>query len=146
MSTVTQLTESLKSGIIDSKLAEIYPGKENEGKLRLLEAINRFTEIFPKADDCTLFSTPGRTEVGGNHTDHQNGCVLAASLDLDIIAVVAPNDEEIVRVQSAGYDMDVVDLEVLTPVDEEKEHSPALVRGICARFKELGYNIGGFDA
>ncbi len=146
MPSIIELTDAVKGGALDRKFSEIYPGRVEQGKNRLLEAIHTFAELFPEASDCSLFSTPGRTEVGGNHTDHQKGCVLAASLDLDIIAVVSKNDEGIIRVQSAGYDMDVVDLSNLTPVREEREHSPALVRGICARFKELGYQIGGFDA
>ncbi|MEG1850125.1 MAG: galactokinase family protein, partial [Oscillospiraceae bacterium] len=95
-----------------------------------------------------LFSAPGRTELGGNHTDHQHGRVLAASINLDIIAAVAPNRSGMVRVQSEGYPMDVVDLCELAPRSEESNHSASLVRGVVARFSALGCPLqgGGFDA
>ena len=93
-----------------------------------------------------MFSAPGRTEVGGNHTDHQLGCVLAGSVDLDVIAVVAKTDDMIVNVKSEGFNMDTVDMSVLEPVDSETEHAASLIRGVGARFVQLGYNIGGFKA
>ncbi|MBR2328294.1 MAG: galactokinase family protein, partial [Clostridia bacterium] len=92
------------------------------------------------------FSAPGRTEIGGNHTDHQRGRVLAGAVNLDTVAAVRLNGSNIIRVQSQGYPMSAVDLSVLTPQTEEVNTTPALIRGIAARFAEMGCNVVGFDA
>ena len=92
------------------------------------------------------FSAPGRTEIGGNHTDHQRGRVLAAAVDLDTLAAVRPNGTSTVRILSRGYPMSVVELTQLTPREEEVNSTPALIRGVCARFVQLGCAVGGFDA
>ena len=92
-------------------------------------------------------SAPGRTEVVGNHTDHNRGRVLAAAVNLDTVAAVAARDDGVVTLYSAGYDRPfVVDLSDLTVHEDEKETTFALIRGVAARLKELGYRIGGFDA
>ena len=92
------------------------------------------------------FSAPGRTEIGGNHTDHQRGCVLAAAVNLDTVAAVRPNDTGIIRILSEGYPMCQVDVAELIPKAEEINTTPALVRGVAARFSQLGCRVGGFDA
>ena len=92
------------------------------------------------------FSAPGRTEIGGNHTDHQRGRVLAGAVNLDTVAAVRCNGTDTIRILSKGYPMSVVDLKVLTPVAEEINSTPALIRGVAARFKELGCVVKGFDA
>ncbi len=92
------------------------------------------------------FSAPGRTEIGGNHTDHQRGRVLAGAVNLDTIAAVGRNGTDTIRVLSKGYPMSVVALSVLTPVAEEINSTPALIRGVAARFIELGCPVEGFDA
>ena len=92
------------------------------------------------------FSAPGRTEIGGNHTDHQRGRVLAGAVNLDTQAAVRPNGTNVIRILSKGYPMSVVDLEILTPVPEEINSTPALIRGVAARFVELGCKVEGFDA
>ncbi len=92
------------------------------------------------------FSAPGRTEIGGNHTDHQRGRVLAGAVNLDTVAAVRLNGSNIIRVQSQGYPMSAVDLSVLTPQTEEVNTTPALIRGIAARFAEMGCSVVGFDA
>ena len=92
------------------------------------------------------FSAPGRTEIGGNHTDHQRGRVLAGAVNLDTVAAVRINDTGKIRIQSKGYPMCEVDLSQLTPVESEINSTPALVRGVAARFKQLGCNVQGFDA
>ena len=93
-----------------------------------------------------FFSAPGRTEIGGNHTDHQRGRVLAGAVNLDTVAAVRPNGMDAIRVQSKGYPMSVVDLNLLTPVESEKNTTPALIRGVAARFAQLGCKVEGFDA
>ncbi len=92
------------------------------------------------------FSAPGRTEIGGNHTDHQRGRVLAAAVNLDTVAAVRKNGTGIIRIQSKGYPLSVVDLEQLEPVEAEINTTPALIRGVAARFAQLGCKVEGFDA
>ena len=92
------------------------------------------------------FSAPGRTEISGNHTDHQHGCVLAGGVNLDVIAVTAPNNDGKVRIKSEGYDMDVIDITELEKNTAEHGRASALIRGVLSRFKELGADISGFNA
>ena len=92
------------------------------------------------------FSAPGRTEIGGNHTDHQRGRVLAGAVNLDTQAAVRPNGTNTIRIRSKGYPMSVVDLNVLIPVAEEINSTQALIRGVAARFCQLGCKVEGFDA
>ena len=92
------------------------------------------------------FSAPGRTEIGGNHTDHQRGRVLAAAVNLDTKAAVRRNGTDTIRILSQGYPMSVVELSSLTPVDWEINTTPALIRGVAARFVQMGCQVQGFDA
>ena len=92
------------------------------------------------------FSAPGRTEIGGNHTDHQRGRVLAAAVNLDTRAAVRVNGTNVIRILSKGYPMSQVDLTDLTPVESEINSTPALIRGVAARFAQLGCEVKGFDA
>ena len=106
---------------------------------------SRFAEIFGTAPE-RYFSAPGRTEISGNHTDHQHGCVLAGAVNLDTVAAVPINGTNKIRIQSKGYPMCEVDLSVLEPVDSEINSTPALVRGVAARFAQFGCEVKGFDA
>ena len=92
------------------------------------------------------FSAPGRTEIGGNHTDHQRGRVLAAAVNLDTVAAVRENGTDQIRIQSEGYPLCQVELSRLEPVAAEVNTTPALVRGVAARFAQLGCDVKGFDA
>ena len=92
------------------------------------------------------FSAPGRTEIGGNHTDHQRGRVLAGAVNLDTVAAVRVTGTNLIRIQSKGYPLCVVDITDLTPVESEINSTPALVRGVAARFVQLGCQVKGFDA
>ena len=92
------------------------------------------------------FSAPGRTEIGGNHTDHQRGRVLAAAVNLDTRAAVRLNGTDTIRILSKGYPLCTVDLSILTPQESEINSTPALVRGVAARFTQLGCKVEGFDA
>ena len=92
------------------------------------------------------FSAPGRTEIGGNHTDHQRGRVLAGAVNLDTVAAVRPNGTNTIRIQSKGYPLSVVELDGMSPVAEEVNTTPALIRGVAARFTQLGCKVEGFDA
>lgn len=116
---------------------------------RYIELVSNFDRAFQESTDCgpvSIFSTPGRTEVGGNHTDHNAGKVLAAAINMDIIAAVSKNELHEIVIESDGFEKITVNLNDLTVHENEKNTSAALVRGVCARFKELGYEIGGFDA
>ena len=106
---------------------------------------SRFAEIFGVVPE-RYFSAPGRTEISGNHTDHQHGCVLAGAVNLDTVAAVRINGTNKIRIQSKGYPMCEVDLSVLEPVDSEINSTPALVRGVAARFAQFGCEVKGFDA
>ena len=139
------LKAELFSGKYDNTFKKLYPNNTNAAE-RYAYVVDKFVDKYGDSDGLRLFSAPGRTEVGGNHTDHQQGCVLAAGVDLDVIAVARKTDTGIIRIQSEGFAEDIIDLSILTPQEDEVEHAPALVRGVAARFKQLGYEIGGFDA
>ena len=104
-----------------------------------------FHTAFPNAIP-TVFSAPGRTEIGGNHTDHQHGRVLCAAVNLDTVACASANGSNIIRIRSEGYDSFDITAEFSQPTPEEYGKSVALVRGVVSRIAELGYTIGGFDA
>jgi galactokinase len=115
--------------------------------------VNRYDQLLQKFNqkfdhsDLHFFSTPGRTEIGGNHTDHNHGRILAAAVNLDSIAVAATNKSMIIHFFSDGYEHPfVVDLNDLKVNQKENETTNSLIRGIAARFAELGYEIGGFNA
>ncbi len=116
-------------------------------KERYIKIVELFDEYYSSDREIRFFSAPGRTEVCGNHTDHNRGMVMAAAINLDAVAAAAKNDEMIVRVKSAEYDkIDVVDITDLSVHTEEYGKSKGLIRGVCAGFKNRGYNVGGFDA
>lgn len=112
---------------------------------RFAGLISMFKEHFG-GDHVRFFSAPGRSEICGNHTDHNRGKVMAAAVDLDVIAAVLPTGDDTVTVKSEGYPEDTVSLDSLSPKDAEKNTSAALIRGVLAGFKARGYNIGGFKA
>ena len=131
----------------NNMLAKIYCTENSQFYAqRFLDIISKYETCFGKTDGATLFRAPGRTELGGNHTDHQRGCVLAGSVDLDIIACVALNGENVIRIQSEGYPMDEISLDESEVKTEEFNQAKALIRGVYAKFKDLGYNIKGFNA
>ena len=140
------LIKDIENGSLDSTLAHLY-GSDNlcAQKARYTEAINEFIAIYGD-EDVTLFSVPGRTEVSGNHTDHNRGCVLAAALDLDIIAVASKTAEMKIEVKSKGFDKDKVDISDLDPDNYENYGSAAIIAGICDGFAKRGFAYGGFKA
>lgn len=143
----SELKAKLGTNEFDAALSRIYKTEEVEAqKARYIRIAESFEEFYGAGREVCVFSAPGRTEVGGNHTDHNHGKVLAASVNLDAVAVAAVNDENIVRVKSEGYKMDVADLSDLGVMPNERGRSASLVRGVCAGFKNRGYKIGGFDA
>ena len=143
-------TTELKKGFQDGKheelLKDIYIDEAvlDYQKERYIKAIESFEELFGEKE-VEIYSAPGRSEIGGNHTDHQNGRVLAASINLDAIAVVAKKENGIV-LKSEGYPMINLSLADLLPKKEEEGTSAGLIRGVAAKLKEEGYEIGGFEA
>lgn len=105
-----------------------------------------FKQTFPMTGEVEMFSTPGRTEVGGNHTDHNEGRVLAAAVDLDLIAVAGKTNDGLIKVHSEGYPPVVVDTKYLDAQVDERYTTAALIRGICAKMAATGWQIGGFNA
>ncbi len=140
-------TEELKSQGYQERLKEIYV---DEGVIayqtrRYQEAIEKFEELFGE-QEAEIYSAPGRSEVGGNHTDHQHGEVLAASINLDAIAVVSKSKEKIIKLLSDGYPMITVDLKDLEMRKGETGTSAGLIRGMAYGLKQNGHEVGGFCA
>ena len=148
MNNLPDILKYLRSNEAAGKFQELY-GKR-EGVLlyqmeRYSRIAKRFSEEFGTVEGVSFFSAPGRTEIGGNHTDHQAGRVLAAGVNLDTVAIAAPTANGIITVYSEGYNGAlVVDTNKLDAVESEKETSMALIRGVAARFKQLGKRVGGF--
>ncbi len=142
----TELKAGFQSGKYAELLKDIYIDESvlEYQKERYVKAIESFEELFG-VKDVEIYSAPGRSEIGGNHTDHQCGRVLAASINLDAIAIVAKKESGIV-LKSEGYPMINVSLADLLPTKEEEGTSAGLIRGVAARLKEEGYEIGGFEA
>ena len=145
---VNELIAAINDGTYDENLKEVYVTDKavEEQKPRYVETLNDFGELFGYDREVNIMSAPGRTEVCGNHTDHNNGKVLAASINLDAIAVVSKNDDNIIRVKSKGHKMNVVDLDDLVPNEANFGSSTTLVQGVAATIKNLGYAVAGFDA
>lgn len=138
----------LQSGSLDKTLLPLCGEQELTAyRQRLLETIDGFEKQFGADRPVAIFSAPGRTELGGNHTDHQRGHVLAASVNLDILAVGALREDRIIHVQSKGHPLDTISLDALQPDLEHEPHAAELIRGVAARFGHLGYPLSsGFDA
>ncbi len=116
-------------------------------KARYEKAIESYKSYFAsEGENIRIFSAPGRTEVGGNHTDHNCGKVLAASVDMDIIAIVEPIDEPVAVIKSEGFDESRILLDELSVVESEKNTTPALIRGVAKGLKDRGFKLGGFKA
>ena len=142
---IQDFQDNVTCGGFDNIFANIYKPQDIESqKSRYMSAVEKFTALYPNRNDIHVYSAPGRTEIGGNHTDHQHGCVIAGAVDLDVIGVAAFHDENIIRIKSEGYDEFAVSLDDLDVHIGEKGSSE-IVRGITARFKDLGVEISGFD-
>ncbi len=147
MSSTKELMAALNAGQFDATFTKLY-GKDAvmHQRTRYQNALETYAELYGEADDVFFFSAPGRTEIGGNHTDHNHGCVVAGSVDLDVIAVAAMTEEPVIHVKSAGYKPDVIDLTDLAVRESEYNRSSSLIRGVAARFEQLGYTVGGMRA
>ena len=144
----SELITKIENNEFDSELKKLYVSDSavNAQKPRYIRTINEFIKLFGDDRDVFILSAPGRTEVCGNHTDHNNGKVLAASINLDAIAVAAKRDDMVIKEKSEGHNLNDVDISVLAPNESEYGKSAAMIKGVVAGLKEYGYNIGGFDA
>lgn len=148
MINTAELKQQLEAGAYNDKLAYIYScsGDVKPYADRYLSVIEGYKETFGDSEKLALFSAPGRTEIGGNHTDHQHGCVLAGSVNLDVIAAVSFNGENVVRIKSKGYNMDEIPLDDLEIHPEQFDKAIALIRGVLRKFSDMGYELKGFNA
>ena len=141
------LIQSFLDGVYDERLLDVYA---DETKIyyqreRYINAIKKFEQCY-KPGDVELFSAPGRSEIGGNHTDHQNGEVLAASVNLDTIGVVRKTDDNVIRLVSDNYDEIIIRLDDVSVEEKEKETTKALIKGVVSGFLERNYSVGGFQS
>ena len=151
MQTIAILQKTIESEEFRRKLLDIYrePSRINGEVARYLDALNSFRSLYGDLP-AGIFSAPGRTEIGGNHTDHQHGEVLAASINDDAIAVATSSEDPEIRVVSAGYPEIRLALpenpSLLSPLPEEEGTTAGLIRGVAAGFAARGYKVGGFKA
>ena len=141
------LIQSFLDGVYDERLLDVYA---DETKIyyqreRYINAIKKFEQCY-KPGDVEIFSAPGRTEICGNHTDHQNGEVLAASVNLDTIGIVKKTDDNVIRLVSDNYDEIIIRLDDVSVKEKEKETTKALIKGVVSGFLERKYAVGGFQA
>ncbi|MGO9309293.1 MAG: galactokinase [Spirochaetia bacterium] len=146
---VKTLADALETGNAVRTLESLYgtkPGAQDRQRARYRGLLGRFADAFPGAEHPRLFSAPGRTEICGNHTDHNGGRVLAAAVDLDAIAVAAPTADGRITIESEGYPRQEIRVDDLARRDSERSTVTALTRGVTARSRETGYAVGGFCA
>ncbi|MBQ0041933.1 MAG: galactokinase [Lachnospiraceae bacterium] len=142
-----QLIINIENKEYDDTLVDVYvdESKLEYQRKRYAQTIGKYIENFGN-DDVQIYSAPGRSEVGGNHTDHQHGEILAASINNDAIAIVSKTEESVVRVASAEYGLIEVDLACLAMAEEEKGTTISLIKGVLHKIVENGHKIGGFNA
>ena len=150
MATSRQLREQIAAGRWDAALAALYGGSEevlSRQRSRYGAALEQFELYYGPGRQVQVYSAPGRTELGGNHTDHQHGYGLAGAVTLDLVAVASRNEDGFIRVKSRGFNkLDVIDLTEEEPQQGESTHSASLIRGIAEGFRAKGCDVGGFDA
>ena len=146
MKSIPVWKQELSDGVHAARLASLYccsPAETASEAARYTAVLDGLEKTFGSHAEAGLYSAPGRTEIGGNHTDHQHGRVLAGSVNIDMIAAAAPNDKNQLRVQSEGYDLCVIDLNDLEARKEEENTTAALLRGECAAFTQRGAKLAG---
>ena len=149
MNMYANMIRNLKTPQVMERLNHLYGNRDGmlvEQTARYVAQLKRHEELFHADNEVLLVSAPGRTEIGGNHTDHNKGKVLAAAVNLDTLSAVSARKDMKVNIHSEGYRPMTIDLSDLSVRENEKGTTAALVRGVAARMAELGYSIGGFDA
>ncbi len=142
-----QIIAAIEGGKYNSIFTELY-GSENIAaqQKRYIGVVNEFASLFGAGREISLFSVAGRSEISGNHTDHNHGRVLAASIDLDIIAAASPREDLHINIKSEGFPIDEVDIANPT-VDETLYYtSKSIISGMCSGFLKYGHKVGGYDA
>ena len=142
---INEQKRRLEDGLYDRELSVLYGCSPAEPRARYRRILDTFAENFGEAD-AALLSAPGRTELAGNHTHHQNGVVLCAAVTMDTLAAAAPMEDDTVRINSQGFGEISLRLDDLSPRAEERGTSEAIVRGVAAGFRKRGYAVGGFRA
>ena len=148
MKSIPVWKQELSDGVHAARLASLYccaPAETASEAARYAAVLDGLEKTFGSHAEAGLYSAPGRTEIGGNHTDHQHGRVLAGSVNIDMIAAAAPNDKNQLRVQSEGSDLCVIDLNDLEARKEEENTTASLLRGECAAFTQRGAKLAGLD-
>lgn len=147
MQKLVDVRRALQAGELDKGLKSLLCHDLAAGRQRVEELLEHFQRTFGAGEDTlvSLCSAPGRTEICGNHTDHQHGRVLAGAVNLDFLACAALNGTNTIRFQSEGWPMVEVELDTLEPKEEEKESTASLVRGMAAQAAAKGYAVTGFD-
>ena len=140
---MSNMPDISKINFTDIYIDPVSVGKQPE---RYTKAMQIFADNFGSCEGIEIYSAPGRTEIGGNHTDHQHGEVLAASINRDAIAVVKKTSDGIVRIISGNCKLKHIDTSDLSLQENEKGKTPALIRGVLAYLKDNNYTLGGFDA
>ena len=145
---IFEFKNSINNGELDARFVELYDenaiAKQRE---RYVSALECFSELFGAERDVNIYSVAGRSELAGNHTDHNHGKVIAASINLDIIAVVAQNGTDCINLKSEGFDRITVNFtEYNAPIEDHFGTSDSLIAGMCEGFRQKGYTVGGFDA
>lgn len=147
MKPITKVKSGFAEGKYDELILDIYidDSQLEYQRNRYINALDKFVQLYGEKD-IAIYSAPGRSEVGGNHTDHQRGQVLACAVNLDAIGIVAKRDDGNIKIVSDSYNINVVDTNALDKVDAEEGTSESLIRGVASKLSQAGYKVGGFDA
>ena len=143
------MIKKIQNGALNTEFEMLYGSdaeKNEKQKQRYIKALRKFATAYKEAREANIMVTPGRTEIAGNHTDHNAGRVIAASVDLDVLCIFSKSDSDYASVTSEGYGEFRISIDELDVRPEEKYTTSALIRGVLARLKQLGYKIGAFDA
>ena len=149
MSQYAQMIRQLKTPEVMKRLNTLYGQREGmmvAQTTRYTALLKRHEDLFNTSGPVYMISAPGRTEISGNHTDHNRGKVLTAAVNLDTVAAVSPREDGVVNVHSEGYPAISISLDDLAAREDEKNTTAALIRGVAYKLQEEGYKIGGFDA
>lgn len=141
-----KLIEHIKNNGLNKDIEKLYLDSVTFHKQRYSYIVSELKRNFNSTGEVMLFSAPGRTEIAGNHTDHQQGKVIAGAVSLDIIAAVEPTDENVIRIKSQGHRLCEIELDSLEMQSDEQGNSSSLVRGIASEIAKLGFKLRGFNA
>lgn len=145
MKHISQVIEEFESGFYDNQLTQLYKDDYKKQKSRYIRALTEFIQHFD-SNQVEIYSVPGRSEIGGNHTDHQHGLVLATAISLDTIGIVSKTNKNLIHIISDNYIIETIDIHSLDKKDYEIGTSASLIKGILSYLKQSEYMIGGFNA